>query len=190
MWSTRSTSHVRRLALIGAIGLTAVSMTAGALSGFFTACLFGEHGQACYGLGRGAVFIGWLHPMTPAWNRFGIRDAEIGDLRRWECDWHSFDQTWLPHRRLVALTPVRPTDRRRTFIMGMYDCILLPLWPIVAGSSLATMFLWLRRRRLIPGHCGACGYDLQGNVSAVCPECGSPVGAIALGGRERARRRR
>ncbi|MBN1342741.1 MAG: hypothetical protein JXQ73_08690 [Phycisphaerae bacterium] len=25
---------------------------------------------------------------------------------------------------------------------------------------------------LDPGHCGRCGYDLTGNVSGVCPECG------------------
>lgn len=26
------------------------------------------------------------------------------------------------------------------------------------------------------GHCQKCGYDLTGNVSGVCPECGTPVG--------------
>ena len=31
---------------------------------------------------------------------------------------------------------------------------------------------WRRRRR---GECVACGYDLTGNVSGVCPECGAPV---------------
>jgi len=29
-----------------------------------------------------------------------------------------------------------------------------------------------RRRRLKSGLCGKCGYDLTGNVSGVCPECG------------------
>ena len=29
-----------------------------------------------------------------------------------------------------------------------------------------------RRRRIAGGLCGACGYDLRGNVSGVCPECG------------------
>jgi hypothetical protein len=28
------------------------------------------------------------------------------------------------------------------------------------------------RRR---GHCAACGYNLTGNVSGVCPECGAPI---------------
>jgi len=26
-----------------------------------------------------------------------------------------------------------------------------------------------------PGHCTACGYDLTGNTSGVCPECGKTV---------------
>jgi len=26
-----------------------------------------------------------------------------------------------------------------------------------------------------PGYCQPCGYDLQGNVSGVCPDCGAPV---------------
>jgi hypothetical protein len=29
-----------------------------------------------------------------------------------------------------------------------------------------------RRRRAGAGRCGACGYDLTGNESGVCPECG------------------
>ena len=29
-----------------------------------------------------------------------------------------------------------------------------------------------RAQRLDGGHCQSCGYDLTGNVSGVCPECG------------------
>lgn len=34
---------------------------------------------------------------------------------------------------------------------------------------------WLIRRRPPPGHCVSCGYDLTGNVSGRCPECGASV---------------
>ncbi len=34
-----------------------------------------------------------------------------------------------------------------------------------------TFVFWRRGRRRKPGHCG-CGYDLTGNVSGRCPECG------------------
>ena len=51
--------------------------------------------------------------------------------------------------------------------------LLIPLIP--------AMFAWhrwdrpneLRRERLAKGQCPHCGYDLTGNVSGVCPECGS-----------------
>lgn len=32
---------------------------------------------------------------------------------------------------------------------------------------------WRRHRRRKEGLCMACGYDLTGNVSGICPECGS-----------------
>ena len=34
---------------------------------------------------------------------------------------------------------------------------------------------WERLFRPPPGHCQNCGYDLTGNVSGVCPECGTSV---------------
>ena len=33
----------------------------------------------------------------------------------------------------------------------------------------------LRSRRLVAGRCTECGYDLTGNVSGTCPECGDPT---------------
>lgn len=50
----------------------------------------------------------------------------------------------------------------------------IPLWmPSVTFLALAILLLVLdRRSRPVPGKC-SCGYDLSGNVSGVCPECGS-----------------
>jgi hypothetical protein len=51
--------------------------------------------------------------------------------------------------------------------------VSVPLWMPFLLVAAPTMFLWLRdRRRVLPGHCGQCGYDLTGNTSGVCPECG------------------
>jgi hypothetical protein len=35
------------------------------------------------------------------------------------------------------------------------------------------------RRQRPSGHCRECGYNLTGNVSRVCPECGTPIAAKA-----------
>jgi len=51
--------------------------------------------------------------------------------------------------------------------------IVLPLWMPFVILAIPTVLLWWRDCRSIPpGHCQQCGYDLTGNVSGVCPECG------------------
>lgn len=35
----------------------------------------------------------------------------------------------------------------------------------------------LVRKRVKPGHCGSCGYDMHGLAGGVCPECGSSAAA-------------
>ncbi len=32
-----------------------------------------------------------------------------------------------------------------------------------------------------PDHCTSCGYNLTGNLSGVCPECGTPIPPAAIG---------
>jgi hypothetical protein len=53
--------------------------------------------------------------------------------------------------------------------------VILPLWlPGVALLSAGTALLW-HRRRPREGYCSTCGYNLTGNVSGRCPECGTPM---------------
>lgn len=74
---------------------------------------------------------------------------------------------------------------------GLEDIVCLPVYPIWTGQLL-TGAMWLgvvaaaralryflryglsdvRRRR---GLCTRCAYDLRGNTSGVCPECGTPA---------------
>ena len=44
----------------------------------------------------------------------------------------------------------------------------------VVGAGIA------RRTMLIKGCCSACGYNLTGNTSGVCPECGTKVSATSI----------
>lgn len=53
--------------------------------------------------------------------------------------------------------------------------VCLPLWIPFLLTAVPTGFLCYRDRRIPPGHCQSCGYDLTGNVSRVCPECGNKV---------------
>jgi hypothetical protein len=51
----------------------------------------------------------------------------------------------------------------------------LPLWLVLVGFGPPTIvFWWLDRRVAVRGYCRCCGYNLTGNVSGRCPECGTP----------------
>jgi hypothetical protein len=59
-----------------------------------------------------------------------------------------------------------------------YWWMMLPLWMPFLIVAVPTGVLWWRdRRRIPPGHCENCGYNLTGNVSGVCPECGEKTNA-------------
>jgi rubrerythrin len=46
---------------------------------------------------------------------------------------------------------------------------------VATGCTAGRLF----RARAIPdGLCRQCGYSLAGNVSGVCPECGTPIGMV------------
>jgi hypothetical protein len=53
--------------------------------------------------------------------------------------------------------------------------IYLPPWiPFVIIAAPTAVLWYVDRRRIPPGHCRKCGYNLTGNVSGRCPECGTP----------------
>ncbi len=61
-------------------------------------------------------------------------------------------------------------------------CGLLPgdvLWIILPVAFVWVLLAWLawrsRGTRVLPGHCAECRYDLTGNVSGRCPECGTAI---------------
>jgi len=61
----------------------------------------------------------------------------------------------------------------RSVGQGYYWGANCPLWIPFILVGLPTAWLWYAdRRRPAPGAC-RCGYDLTGNTSGRCPECGS-----------------
>ena len=66
---------------------------------------------------------------------------------------------WMPH---YLTTPA-------------FSVISIPLWLPFLAIAIPTAWLWRRDRRHLPGHCPKCGYDLTGNVTGKCSECGVKV---------------
>ena len=109
----------------------------------------GEVGVAC-----GAVIIVWPS-MSPPRGQWEIDVEPTDPWNKWE------------------LTPTLLPGWESIF---GHRLLLLPLWPFVLLSALVAGWLWRRDRpRPGPGHCQRCGYNLRGNVSGVCPECGEPA---------------
>lgn len=54
--------------------------------------------------------------------------------------------------------------------------VMIPQWSVLCLALVLPVTRagrwWCRRGRGGPGRCQACGYDLTGNESGVCPECG------------------
>ena len=58
--------------------------------------------------------------------------------------------------------------------------VLMPMWLPFVATVVPTLLLWLPELRRIrsgvpPGHCSGCGYNLKGNESGVCSECGAKI---------------
>ena len=59
---------------------------------------------------------------------------------------------------------------------GIMRGYTVPHWLLLVFAGVPTVWLfWRDRPSPVRGHCQRCGYDLTGNVSGVCPECGMPI---------------
>ena len=50
---------------------------------------------------------------------------------------------------------------------------MFPTWVFLLVAVIPTVLAWRNLRRPLPGHCRKCGYDLTGNVTGKCSECGA-----------------
>jgi len=68
------------------------------------------------------------------------------------------------------------SERRPDYQGPWVNYVWVALWLPLLLTAIPTAWLWHRdRRRIRPGCCLRCGYDLTGNTSGVCPECGDKV---------------
>jgi predicted RNA-binding Zn-ribbon protein involved in translation (DUF1610 family) len=87
-----------------------------------------------------------------------------------------------PKRGMLDIRPMRMLVKRWGWRWPVLSVdgpsrwkVVIPLWiPFVLLAVPTAILLW-RDRRLPPGHCNTCGYNLAGNVSGICPECGTKV---------------
>lgn len=59
--------------------------------------------------------------------------------------------------------------------------VVIPLWHVLCLYLGATLVTYFRHRGLrVPGHCPQCNYNLTGNTSGSCPECGAEVADLRV----------
>jgi hypothetical protein len=85
---------------------------------------------------------------------------------------------WIPHSSFgFGVHREQWQDALRRYRIAY---VVLPLWPFLFALTVPLMsFLrWVRQpwiQQVEPGFCPSCSYDLTGNLSGVCPECGTAV---------------
>lgn len=141
----RITAYVRR-----AMCLVAALAFAGWAASMLTRTdYFNNTGSRQVVIAAGGAAIVWRSPPSLSVGILGTRFSPEGPT------------VWLPR---LSRTP------------GFGRMLLVPLWiPFVLTGLPAAYLLWRNRRSIPPNHCCTCGYDLTGNVSGVCPECGAPT---------------
>lgn len=77
---------------------------------------------------------------------------------------------------MVEHTPLHYGYFSAVHMPGGSHLLSVPIWLLLLVVVIpSTALWWLDRRRILPGHCGKCAYDLTGNVTGRCPECGEAV---------------
>jgi hypothetical protein len=146
----RRRSRTRRvLKWVGTVACLLVAATF-LLSGWWLVDL--QHGRVFVGLGMGGLNVADAKQRRQHYFRCDVQRHKYG-FRFWNS---------------VGRMPSQP--RELGFSMK------LPLWVLFVVAVIPTWCLWWSDRHpFTPGHCQKCGYDLTGNVSGRCPECGTVI---------------
>ncbi len=100
--------------------------------------------------------------------RQGVVEMAIPYNRSFTGSW-KYGKSATPFTRILRWWPEFDGDRYVGYM-------IIPLWIPTLIIAIPSFILWRRNRKLPEGHC-ACGYNLTGNVSGVCPECGRKLQA-------------
>ena len=92
-----------------------------------------------------------------------------------------YDYDWMSRHRNAPLgwsmvwSPGMPQWKYHVWMDSNHDTHEeFPLWiPFMLFATPTAFLFWLDRRPRPPHCCQACGYDLTGNTSGVCSECGA-----------------
>ena len=84
---------------------------------------------------------------------------------------------WFPQLTREHLGLVLPSAGPTFGPVSGFWCV--PVWVVLLALLVPTGIGWIRSRRHPPGRCQGCGYNLTGNESGTCPECGAVVDATA-----------
>lgn len=122
-----------------------------------------------------AGYVRVLATQVPDWIAAGLMGFLIGRFKRKRevmaaiaCSAGLVFGPELWYHKFTFFLPV--VESPATFL----SLILIPKFAAVAlAASCAVLFV--RRRAIPPGHCRSCEYDLTGNESGICPECGAAV---------------
>lgn len=90
------------------------------------------------------------------------------------------ESVWLPSSNTSGMST--ETAGQTTF-SAYVTSYFLPIHFLVGCLLLVAVPLFVVSRNFPSGHCRRCGYNLTGNTSGTCPECGTTV-AMLVGGSE------
>lgn len=124
-------------------------------------------------------------------SEFGALVFEVEWPQRAKIDpaWSYFDNP-LPrqfgqHRGAMGFAAYRSASRHYILLPPVILWgVTLPHWFAFIATTILPACWLARRRRVIErwrsthGRCSSCGYDLTGNVSGICPECGVRASAV------------
>jgi hypothetical protein len=114
-------------------------------------------------------------PLHPMWMvDFSLPEAYQGErpsMRWWEhVTYVGYSGSTSDRLRMFVLECPLPWHSVKSWWIGV------PFGWVLIFMTIPTAFLWyLDRRRFPAGCCQKCGYDLTGNQSGRCPECGTEV---------------